>query len=119
MIITLGVPKELRFGFKALKMVEELTEKSITEIMKETENSETNPKYPYMDQELFQKIMYCGLCSEDKELKYEDVPDLLDRANYNYVWGKLYDSLAEAFGYGGQIETEDEPKEESKEDKKK
>ena len=90
-IINLDRPRQLRFGHKALKMIEKLTGK---------EADELNVGSGMEDVE---KIMYSGLLADAKEndetLKLEDMEDLLDKANpYSEVLDKMQKALGFAYG---------------------
>jgi len=100
-MVMLGT-KELRFGHKALKMVEALMGKSITEVdMGNLKSEELEQLY---------------LCSfNDPSLKLEDMEDILDKFNYSELRRKIMESITEAYG----VSEEDEVKKGKKEDKKK
>lgn len=94
-MIKLDVERELRFGHKALKMLSALTGMSM-ETMSDGD----------MDFGEMEKIIYCGLITDDQErlggnLKLEDMEDLLDKCpKPKYYMDKMTQALSNAFGDG-------------------
>lgn len=112
-MINLDRPREFRFGFKALKMVKALTEKSLITLMKEAQESDN----PFMDEEIFEKVVYCGLMSQNKDVTLEKMEDLIDKGDYADIFVKVSQAALEAYGVADDQEQSEEKEE--KEDKKK
>lgn len=79
-LIQLDRPRELRFGHKALKTLQAMTEKTLEELEQNVFN----------DFELIEKFVYCGLLYDARQnreiLKLEDMEDLLDQApSYKHI----------------------------------
>lgn len=93
-IIELDRPRELRFGYKALKRMVAMTGKSIEDITQFNFNIE--------NLEMIEKIMYCGLLSDAQKngetLKLEDMEDLLDVKPLPYIMEKMAEAFTAAFG---------------------
>lgn len=93
-IIELDRPRELRYGYKALKHLVALTGKGLEEISGIDFNIESL--------ELIEKVIYCGLLSDAQKngenLKLEDMEDLLDMRPLQYTIGKMNEAFAIAFG---------------------
>lgn len=52
-----------------------------------------------IDFEQIEKIIFCGLLSDDKDLKLEQMEDLLDKvSNPKYYMDKMAEALTVAFG---------------------
>lgn len=95
-IIKLDRERELRYGHKALKRLSAMTGMSLEQIGDGD-----------IDFEQFEKIIYCGLLSDDKDLKLEQMEDLLDLApSTGYYMSKMTEALSKAYG-------SDQPKEEN------
>ena len=67
-ILELDRPRELRFGHKALKMIEATLKKSLLEIVQGGMNKVTAIT--------LERILYAGLIGDDKDLKLDDIEDL-------------------------------------------
>jgi len=85
--IELDRPRELRYGYKALKSLVALTGMTLEQI-----------DQGFDDLEILEKLVYCGLLKDAKEhgepLKLEDMEDLLDAApNIAHI----IDSVQKAF----------------------
>ncbi|MDR6883113.1 hypothetical protein [Bacillus sp. 3255] len=86
-IIELDRPRVLRFGHKALKHLSALTGMTMEQIGDGD-----------LDFEQIEKIIYCGLLADDKDLQLDDMEDLLDKApNPQYYIGKMTEALSAAF----------------------
>jgi hypothetical protein len=89
-VINLDRPRELRFGYKALKM--------LTAMNIDIDNMDT-ASFEFEDLE---KIYFCGLQSDAKAngevLKLEDVEDLLDLAPFKELVEKMQEAFKESFG---------------------
>lgn len=86
-IIELDRPRELRFGHKALKKMLALTGMTL-------QTMDINN----FDFETIEKVMFCGLLADDKDLKLEDMEDLLDEAPLGVIIDKMTEALDKAFG---------------------
>jgi hypothetical protein len=79
-MINLDRPREVRFGHKALKMLNVMTGKSFNDVPDETKDE--------FDLEELEKIMYCGLQFDAKQhgetLTIEDMEDILDYAESEF-----------------------------------
>ena len=109
-IIELDRPRELRFGFKALKMAKALLKKSVIDIISDLENTKR------LDEETVEKLMYCALIHEDETLKLEDVENILDKGVYSEILEKLLISISKSYGF---YNNENVQQEDEKENKKK
>ena len=109
-ILELDRPRELRFGHKALKMIEGMFEKSLLEIVQEGINK--------IKPDMLEKIFYVGLMGDDKDLKLEDVEDLIDKTCYSDLLNKMIDAFNKTYGVE-EIEEDNERFKKPKEDKKK
>lgn len=101
-ILELDRPRELKYGYKALKKLVAMTGKDIESFM----NSDN------IDFDEIEKIVYCGLLSDSKEnnedLKLEQMEDLLDYKPFAYSMQKMSEAFAIAFGNDEEdAETED------------
>ena len=117
-ILELDRPRELRFGFKALKLAKALLEKSIIEVMNEMQTN----KQGFFDNDIFEKLLYCGLKADDDELKLESIEDILDKMSYAELNSKLVEAIFEAYGMGygaGKVDKVPVEEAENKEDNKK
>lgn len=90
-IIELDRPRELRFGHKALKKMEQLGVDIAANGQKD---------FSFEDVE---KIIYCGLLSDAKEnnekLELADMEDLLDKApSYQHIIERMTKAFNIAFG---------------------
>lgn len=93
-LIELDRPRELRYGHKALKKLTALTGIQVDNM--DLEN---------FDLAEIEKVIYCGLTSEDKDLELEQMEDILDQApSYQHIIDKMQEAFTAAFG--GQIETD-------------
>lgn len=100
-IIHLDRPRELRFGHKALKLLEELTGMSILDV----EDILANGK---MSISLVEKFVYAGLQSDAKKngetLTLDKVEELLDQAqNYQEIIRAVGRAFMAAFGVTGEV----------------
>lgn len=99
-IIELDRPRELRYGYKALKTLVAMTGKNIEDISEFDFSAE--------DLELIEKVIYCGLLSDarknDEQLKLEDMEDLLDMKPLQYTLKKLTEAFTAAFGDPEELE---------------
>ncbi len=99
-IIELDKPRELRYGYKALKTLVAMTGKSIEDI--------TEMDFGIEDLELIEKVIYCGLLSDARKngenLKLEDMEDLLDQKPIQYTLQKMTEAFTAAFGSQEELE---------------
>lgn len=94
-IIELDRPRVLRYGHKALKILSQLTGKSLEEL-----GSGFGADVADLE-----KIIYAGLLSDAKEngevLRLEDMEDLLDLApSFHHIVERLEQAFANAYGSG-------------------
>ena len=93
-VINLDRPRELRFGHKALK-----TFQAISDVKMENIGDD-------MDFDTIEKLVYCGLLSDARKagetLTLEVVGDLLDDVAVQYTMGKIGDAMDKAFNDGEQ-----------------
>lgn len=89
-IIELDRPRELRFGHKALKRYQAISNKGIDELGQDFSIDE------------IEKLMYCGLFSDAQKqgetLKLENMEDLLDETSYEEIIEKMMKALKASFG---------------------
>ena len=104
-ILDLDRPRELRFGFKALKMIEGMFKKPLMEIDLGNLKSDT-----------LEKILYAGLKADDKDLEFDKMEDLLDLIPYTEIVTKMSKAIGIAYGVN---EDEVEKAMETPEDNKK
>lgn len=99
-ILDLDRPRELRFGYKALKRLVAMTGKNIEDISEFDFSAE--------DLELIEKVIYCGLLSDARkngeDLKLEDMEDLLDMQPIQYTLKKMTEAFTVAFGSPEEVE---------------
>jgi hypothetical protein len=93
-LIKLDRTRELRYGHKALKMMQTLTGKSLSDF-----------SMADFDLNELEKVLYCGLLSDarrnNEELKLEQMEDLLDEAeSFQYIVEKMEEAFSNAFGSG-------------------
>lgn len=86
-ILELDRVRELRFGFKGLKIIEGMFGKPLLEIDLHKLKSDD-----------IQKIIYAGLVSDDKELTLDEVEDIIDMINYMELIKKMNLAIAKAYG---------------------
>ncbi|WP_019534209.1 hypothetical protein [Paenibacillus ginsengihumi] len=91
--VQLDRPRELRYGYKALKTLVALTGKSLEEIEQEGLGNF----------ELVEKLIYCGLLKDARDnaetLKLEQIEDLIDMApSYKHVIDAVTKAFLAAFG---------------------
>ena len=88
-IIELDKTRTLKYKHKALKMIEKLTGKSIS-----------NLDFSNVSTETIEHLLYAGLISEDKALKIEDMEDILDNCekDYQYIIEKMSEAISKSFG---------------------
>ena len=95
-VINLDRPRELKFGYKALKM--------LTAMGIDFEKMDT-ASFDFGDLE---KIYFCGLLSDSKEhgevLKLEDVEDLLDLAPFKELVEKMQEAFKASFGEAPEVD---------------
>ena len=113
-ILELDRPRELRFGFKALKLAKALLKKSVIEVMDEMQKN----KQGFFDNDVFEKLLYCGLKADDDELKLETIDHILDKMSYAELNGKLVGAIFEAYGMG-KVDKDHIEEAENEEDNKK
>ena len=89
-IIELDRPRELRFGFKALKVIEGTFKKSLIEIVGEGLNK--------IKSEDIEKILHAGLKDDDSDLEFDKVEDLLNKTSYFNLITKMTDAIYKAYG---------------------
>jgi hypothetical protein len=103
-MIDLDRPRELRFGFKALKMIEGMFKKPLMEVDLGNLKSDT-----------LEKILYAGLKADDKDLEFDKMEDLLDLIPYKEIVGKMGDAISKAYGIDpGEVEKAMETPEDNK-----
>jgi hypothetical protein len=90
-VINLDRPRFLRFGHKALKTLEAMSDIDITNM--------DMSKFKFED---IEKVYYVGLLSDAKEngetLKLEDMEDLLDLVEFRELIEKMQESFKKSFG---------------------
>jgi len=88
-IIELDKTRTLKYKHKALKMIEKLTGKSISNLDLSNVSTET-----------IEQLLYAGLISEDKALKIEEMEDILDNCDkdYQYIMEKMVEAISKSFG---------------------
>jgi hypothetical protein len=86
-LIEADKPRKLRYGHKALKMLQKLTGKSIDKIDLDFEKLEE-----------IEKVFYCGLFADDKDLTLEKMEDVLDCVDYATLMKALPEAITKAFG---------------------
>ena len=107
-IIELDRPRELRFGHKALKMIKATFNENIIDIVSKGVNE--------MEPEALEKIYHAGLIGNDKDLKLEDVEDLIDRVPFSVLILKMTEAIDKTYGIDKETEND---KFKDPEDKKK
>lgn len=89
-VLNLDRPRIVRFGHKALKMMDSLTGLSMDKL----------GDFESFEVEQVEKIMYCGLLSDAKAnnetLKLEDMEDILDQAEQ---WSDILKAMTQALQY--------------------
>ncbi|MEC0266706.1 hypothetical protein [Paenibacillus anseongense] len=90
-IIELDRPRVLRYGHKALKKLSEMTGMRMEEMI----DGE-------IDAAKMETIIYCGLLSDDKDLKLDQMEDLLDKVSPKYYMDKMTSAISAAFGHNGK-----------------
>jgi hypothetical protein len=95
-IIELDKLRELRFGHKALKTFQAISDVKIEDIGSEG-----------MDFDSIEKLIYCGLLSDARKngetLTLEQVEDMLDDAPIQYVIDKMTEAMNLSFGGEGEV----------------
>lgn len=90
-IIELDRPRELRYGYKAIKRLVAMTGKNIESFIGDEVNLDD-----------FEKIIYCGLISDASKngetLKLDEIEDLLDLKPMQYSMEKMQEAFSAAFG---------------------
>lgn len=98
-IIELDKPRQIKYGIKALKVIEKLLECKITKI---------NFNDIGIDEML--KLLFAGLSWEDKELTLESLEDLVENhSSFSEITSKLTEAITVAFGSKndqGTVETQ-------------
>jgi hypothetical protein len=112
-IIELDRPRELRFGFKALKVIEGTFKKSLMEIVGEGLNK--------LKSNDIERILYAGLKEDDNDLEFDKVEELLNKTSYFNLITKMTDAIYKAYGVEETKEDDNErfKKPEVEDDKKK
>jgi hypothetical protein len=91
-IIELDRPREIRYGYKALKTLVAMTGKDIEKLMDSDD----------MSFEDIEKVIYCGILADAQKngetLKLEDMEDLLDLKPLQYTLEKMNEAFTKAFG---------------------
>lgn len=90
-IIELDRPRELRFGHKACKLINKMLRKPLEKI-----------DLAELDPEMKEKILYCGLLADDKDLKMDDMEDILDNISQGELLLKLVKAIELAYGFDGE-----------------
>lgn len=85
-VLELDIVRTLRYGRKALKMIEQLFDCKIT-----------NLNIGELSVDDIVKFIHCGLIHEDMELSLERLEELLDE--YGVSFGTLINKLGEAFNW--------------------
>lgn len=97
-ILELDRPRELRYGYKAIKTLVAMMGKDIENIVGSDE----------MNLEDIEKVIYCGLLSDARkngeDLKLEDMEDLLDLKPLQYTLEKMTEAFTAAFGDPEELE---------------
>lgn len=97
-ILDLDRPRELRFGYKAIKTLVAMTGKDVENIIGSEE----------MNLEDIEKVIYCGILADARkngeDLKLEDMEDLLDLKPLQYTLEKMTEAFASAFGDPEELE---------------
>ena len=89
-MIDLDRPRELRFGFKALKMIEGTLKKSLIEVVQAGLNN--------LKSSDLENILYAGLKEDDSELDLNKIENLLDKTSYIDLISKMTDAINKAYG---------------------
>jgi hypothetical protein len=118
-IIELDRPRELRYGYKALKTMVAMIGKDFEEIV----DADTFNLRDTEDFESIEKIICCGLLSDARkhgeELKLEQIEDLLDLQPMSYILEKMTEAFTAAFGGFGDVEEIEKNSQRIAQDKKK
>jgi hypothetical protein len=95
--INLDRPRYLRYGHKALKQINALTDKDVTKMDMSDFSLED-----------LEKFIYCGLLSDALEngetLKLEDMEDLLDQADFKELVEKMQEAFKTSFGEAPEVD---------------
>lgn len=85
-IVSINLDKErhLKFNLNALILAEKTTGKKLAEL---SQNQDS------FDLEFLRAMLYAGLKFEDKELTLEEVGDMIDMENLEYVANKLGEAM--------------------------
>lgn len=116
-ILELDRPRELRFGFKALKVIESMFKKSLIDIVKAGLNE--------LKSEDIEKILHAGLKDDDSELEFGKMEDLLNKTSYVDLITKMTEAIYKAYGIEDtedetiKVQEEDNERFKKTEDKKK
>ena len=107
-ILDLDRPRELRFGFKALKSIEGMFKKPLMEVDLGNLKSDT-----------LEKILYAGLKGDDTDLEFDKMEDLLDEMPYNELVNKMTEAIGIAYGVDKEevkraMEEDEKPKDNKK-----
>jgi hypothetical protein len=90
--ITLDKQRNLKFGFRAMIALEDLTGKTFFEIIQDLQDLENVKISKIRD------IIWAALIHEDKELTLEQTTDILDQGNCMDLVGKLMEAVSLALG---------------------
>lgn len=83
-VINLDKERHLKYNLNALITAEKITGKKLAELGGEKGS---------FDLEFLRAMLYAGLIWEDKELTLEDVGDLIDMENLEYVTDRLGEAM--------------------------
>jgi len=90
--IMLDKQRNLKFGFRAMITLEDLTGKTFFEIIQDLQDLEKVKVSKIRD------VMWAALIHEDKELTLEQTIDILDQGNCMDLLGKLMEAVNLALG---------------------
>jgi len=85
--ITLDKQRNLKFGFRAMIALEDLTGKAFFEIIQDLQDLENVKISKIRD------VIWAALIHEDKELTLEQTTDILDQGNCMDLVGKLMEAV--------------------------
>lgn len=108
-MMELDRPRQLRYGYKAIKMMISMLDMDVADI--------SEMEVDFGDLEQIEKIIYCGLLSDAKsngeDLKLDAMEDLLDLQPLSYTMEKMTEAFSASFGTmveNHEVEDESEAK---------
>lgn len=98
-LIELDKPRRLRYGMNALVLIEEVTGKTLSEMLKNKNNLEGDEQGVEFSFKDVRTIIYAGLSHEDKDLTPEIVGELIDEyGDLEEITTKMGEAFEISFG---------------------